>query len=204
MYIPSANTGAEHKCNCNRCFGFLEYPAIWHNKHREIQSKWSSKCSEKLYIVHSLECPPSKIKPTFLGTVNTSGPAKHFSHLLTIPLVYPPKKEWLKLSVCSSIAKLIWQKLQKSRIFLFKNKVISTCCFFLSSLTISTTITIYWKNIILYALRGPWLCIFVILGHQNYRDFYVLWYLPTLLWNISCLRTCQNEIRSGIIILYLQ
>lgn len=146
MYIPSANTGAEHKCNCNRCFGFLEYPATWHNKHRDIQSKWSSKCSEKLYIVHSLECPPGKIKPTFLGTVNTSGTAKHFSHLLTIPLVYPQKKEWLKLSVCSTIAKLIWRKLQKSRIFLFKNKVISTCCFFLSSLTISTTIRVYWKK----------------------------------------------------------
>lgn len=95
MHIVSASAGADSKCNCNPplcCFGFLEYPATWHNKHWDIQSKWSSKCWEKLYIIHLLECPPGKLKPTFLGTVNTSGPAKNFSRLLTIPLAYPPKR----------------------------------------------------------------------------------------------------------------
>lgn len=70
------------------CFGFLARPATCRNQRRDAQSKWA----EKLYSVHVLECPPGKLKPSFLGTVNTSGSAKNFSHLLTIPLVYPPEK----------------------------------------------------------------------------------------------------------------
>lgn len=59
-----------------------------------------------------LKYPYGKLNTTFFGSVNTTGPAKNFSHLQVLPFVYPPHKRMTKTSKCVIISKLIWWKLQ--------------------------------------------------------------------------------------------